>query len=396
MPRTFWRCLVTFALTLLGAPPGAAAQPATLHARGLSLGYNLDYPAALETFNQAIAADATDIAAYRLSAATSWIALLFEQGAVTVDDYLGQARSSVERTPPNPAMAAALQEHLQKGIALAEARLKTHPTDPMALYEVGAAYGLQASYIATVEGKLSASFGPARRAYKAHERLLGLDHSRKDAGLIVGLYRYTVATLSLPARVMARLAGFGSGRERGIALVEAAAAYPGDAQPGALFTLALIYNREKRYDDALRVIGELQRMYPRNRLLWLEAASTGLRAGRPADARMAVERGLALLAAETRPLARGEESRWRYVRGAALAALNQRGAAEAELQEALALATRDWVRGRVRKELGRLSAGAGDRQTAAIHYTQAERLCRADHDDECADEARALMRRKHP
>ncbi len=56
-----------------------------------------------------------------------------------------------------------------------------------------------------------------------------------------------------------------------------------------MFTLIVIYNREARYDDALRVIGELQRRYPRNRLLWLEAASTALRASRPADARRAIE-----------------------------------------------------------------------------------------------------------
>ena len=395
MDRTIQRCLFATAIAVLGAPPGANAQE-TLHARGLALGYNLDYPAALQTFNEAIADDPTDIAAYRLSAATSWIALLFEQGAVTVDDYLGQARSTIERTPPNPATAADLRRNLQRAIALAEARLKTHPTDPDAYYEAGAAYGLQASYTATIEGKLSASFGPARRAYKAHERLLELDPSRKDAGLIVGLYRYTVATLSLPARVMARLAGFGSGRERGIELVEAAAAYPGDAQPGALFTLALIYNREKRYDAALEVIAALRRMYPRNRLLLLEAASTELRAGRAAQARISVERGLERLRGETRPIASGEESRWRYVHGAALAALDERTLAERELQDASALATRDWVRGRISKELGRLSDRAGDRQAAAAHYARAERLCRADHDDECADEAKHLIRRSKP
>ena len=84
---------------------------------------------------------------------------------------------------------------------------------------------------------------------------------------------------------MARLAGFGGGRERGLRMVEEAASYPSDVQTNARFTLIVIYNREKRFDDALRVIAELQRQYPRNRLLWLEAGSTALRAGRPAAAR---------------------------------------------------------------------------------------------------------------
>ena len=58
--------------------------------------------------------------------------------------------------------------------------------------------------------------------------------------------------------------------------------------------------------DRVRVIGQLQRQYPRNRLLWLEAASTALRAGRPADARQALEEGLAKLAGDPRPRAFGE------------------------------------------------------------------------------------------
>ena len=41
-----------------------------------------------------------------------------------------------------------------------------------------------------------------------------------------------------------------------------------------------MYNRERRYDDALRVLQELRRLYPRNRLVVLEAGSTALRAGR--------------------------------------------------------------------------------------------------------------------
>ena len=58
---------------------------------------------------------------------------------------------------------------------------------------------------------------------------------------------------------------------RGLRLVEEAAAYASDVQANARFTLIVIYNREQRYTDALRVIHELQLQYPRNRLLWLEA-----------------------------------------------------------------------------------------------------------------------------
>ena len=69
-----------------------------------------------------------------------------------------------------------------------------------------------------------AGFRSARRAYDEHERVLALDPSRKDAGLIVGTYRYVVSTLSLPMRMMAYVAGFGGGRDAASGMIEAAAA----------------------------------------------------------------------------------------------------------------------------------------------------------------------------
>jgi len=193
-------------------------------------------------------------------------------------------------------------------------------------------------------------------------------------------------------RVLAYVMGFGGDRKRGLRLVEGAAGYPSAVQPNALFMLVLLYNREGRYDDALRVIGELQQRYPRNRLLWLEAGNTALRAGRPADARAALEEGLARLSGAAWPLAFGEEARWRHAYGAALVALGVVGAAERELDAALAGAVRDWLRGRIHKELGKLADFSGNGARALDEYRLADRLCREDHDGDCVKEVKALIR----
>ena len=371
--------------------PRAAPAPAQ-RARGLRLGYNLDHTDALAAFKDAIAADPKDPTAYRLAAATAWIGLLFEQGAITVDDYLGQARSSLSRATPTAALDVAFHDALGQALSLSEEQLRNHPLDADAHYQVGAAYGYLASYTATVEGRLLGSLGPARRAYHEHERALELAPRRKDAGLVVGMYRYAVSNLPAPMRLLAHLVGFGGDRARALRMVEEAAHYPSDVQPNALFTLVLMYNREARYDDALRVIGELQQRFPRNRLLWLEAGSTALRAGRPADAKAALEEGLARLSRDPRPRALGENARWAYAYGAALVALKNRVAAERQLRAALAGATRDWVRGRVHKELGKLADLAGDRPRALDEYRMAEHLCRKDYDGDCSDDVKKLMK----
>ena len=378
-----------------GQPAGPTLTPtaaAALRARGLDQAYNLDHAEALTTFKQLIAEAPDSPAGYRLAAATLWIKLLFEQGAVTVDDYLGQARSDARRLPPTPALAAQFHDYLRRAKTLAERRAREHPDDPDAHFQLGAAYGFEASYTATVEGRVFASVGPARHAYADHSRALALNPARKDAGLLVGMYRCAVAELSGLPRLFARFSGFTGDRAGGLRLVEDAARYPSDVQANALFTLVLLYNRAGRYDAALEVIRQLQARYPRNRLLLLEAGGTALRAGRPAQARVWLEQGLATLASDRRPRAFGEEARWHYTYGAALVSLKDATAADRELRMALASATRDWLRGRIHRELGRLADLAGNRASARDEYQEAIRLCREDKDRSCVDESRTLLK----
>jgi tetratricopeptide (TPR) repeat protein len=364
----------------------------TLRTLGQDLGYNLDHEGALATFQQAIAVDPDHPAAYRLAAATAWIRLLFQQGAVTAEDYLGQARADRQKTPPSRELDAFFRKHLARAVSLAEKRTKANDADADAHFQLGAAHGFLATYAATVEGKMFDSVRAARRAYSEHERVLALDPSRKDAGMIVGMYRYAVSTLSLPTRLVASLMGFSGGRERGIRMVEEAAQYPSDIQTNARFALIVIYNREARYDDALGVIRTLQRKFPRNRLLWLEAGSTELRAKRPAEARRWLEEGLAKLATDPRPLAFGELARWRYYLGASLVGLKQVDAATSELQSALTVPARPWIHGRVHTELGKAADLERDRARAVREYEQAARLCAGDGDDAGAREARILTK----
>jgi tetratricopeptide (TPR) repeat protein len=368
-------------------PPSAAS----LRARGVEFGFNLDYPEALATFREAIAANPEDATAYRLAAATLWVSLLFQQGAVTVEDFLGQARTNLARKAPPSDVAATFHDYTNRAMALAEKRLRERPQDADAHFQVGAASGFQASYTATVEGRVLGGVGAARRAYSEHKRVMDIDPRRKDAGLIVGMYRYSVAALPFHMRLLARIAGFGSNRENGLRLVEEAARYPSDVQTNALFTLVLMYNREGRHLDALQIIRQLQAKYPRNRLLYLEAGSTALRAARPAEALDAIDAGLALCAKDPRPRAFGERARWRYYRGAALVGLHQTDAAERELRAMFEEEAHQWIRGRGHVELGKIADLRGNHAQALSEYQLAAGDCGVDRDTVCLDEARKFV-----
>jgi tetratricopeptide (TPR) repeat protein len=351
-----------------------------LRSRATVLAYNLDHDDAIALLRKAVALEPDDPANHRSLASVLWLNMLFTRGAVTVDHYLGGfSRARVALRKPSPEVDAEFRTHVARAIELAEQRVAARPQDPQAHYDLGAAVGLQATYVATVEGRLLAGFKAARRSYDEHEKVLKIDPARKDAGLIVGTYRYIVSTLSLPMRMMAYIAGFGGGKERGIAMLEETASAG-----------VLVYNRERRYDGALRALEELRRAYPRNRLVLLETGATALRAKRFDQADDVLTKGLAMLAGDTRPRMPGEEALWKYKRGAARGALGRVDAARSDLAAALDADAAAWVQGRSHVELARLALREGDRAGAVREARTAASLCERGNDPACVDEAKKL------
>ncbi len=376
------------------APASAVQPPQPPLERAYDALYNLDYDLASNLFEQAIAASPNDPAGYRGAAKNAWLRILFMRGSVTSDEYLGSMSSSDLEMPPPPAGPAAdFRRNIDRAVRLAEQAVARQPESASAHYELGAALGFQASYTGTVEGKIFAAMRFARRAFAEHEKVLKLDSRRHDAGLVVGTYRYIVAGLPMPLRWMAYIVGFGGGREAGIRRLQEAAAHPGDARTDARFALVVVYSREGRFDQALATVRDLQRSFPRNRLLWLEEGGTALRAKRPGEAERALGEGITRLRQESRPLIPGESAQLHYKRGVARLTMGDTSAADRDLKEALADSTGPvWVRGRIHTELGKLADLAGDRPRAQIEYRDAIALGEKSRDALAVEEAKLLLK----
>ena len=370
-------------------PPVPAASAARQLQIAFELAYNLDHDQATAVLEQAMRDHPEDAALPRAHATLTWLNLLFKRGMVLVENYLGPVSKDDVKvaTPPSPA-AGVFQTQVARSIALSEAQLKKRPNDPAAMFELGSALGLQASWSATIDGKVMGAFSSARRAYNLHEQVLAAAPQRIDAGLIVGTYRYLVASLVLPARWLAYMAGFGGGKEKGLGLIEAASNYPSLSQTDARFALVLLYNREGRYAAAQTQLSELRRVYPRNRLLWLESGATYLRAGKPAEAETVLTEGLRMLAADKRVRMLGEEGHWLYERGMARVRLRRAADAIADLTEALKHEQLGWVRTRTYLELGKAADLAGNRPGAVAEYAKAQQSAVTSGDTEAAAQAR--------
>lgn len=376
-----------------GARPVAPAAPdtaAVLSQRAYQSAYDLDYEQAIALAREAVAVAPDDPHAHRTLATALWLDIIFVRGAVTIDAYLsGVLHEAARLSPPPPGLDAECQRETSRAIDLALAWTVREPQNLDARFELGAADALRASYIASVTGSASSAFGPARRAYEAEETVLERDPTRSGAAVIVGLYRYVISTLALPSRLFAYLAGFDGDKAKGIGLVESAAAQ-GESHVEANVALLLIYAREGRNGDAVRVATRLEAEFPHNRLFTFEAGSAAVRAGRGAEADAILSRGLAALATDTRPRFPGERALWLLKRGMARTEMGRLADARMDLGAAGSEAPAGWIGGRVHLELGRIDDLEGHRSEALSQYRESVRLCTAAHDDPCVDSANRL------
>ena len=355
--------------------------------------YNLDHEESVAIARRAVQMAPNEPATHRTLAAMLWVQLLYRRGTVTIDHFLGGiSRSDVQMPKPPADVDAEFKREIELAIALAEARLRLAPDDVQVNFDVGAAHGLKASYTASIEGKVGSALSAARRAFDQQEKVLERDPARTDAGLVVGVYRYLVASFRWPTRVVAYMAGFGGDKDKAIQLLEAAANHPA-TRVDARTALMLIFSRESRHSDVERIARELRPLAPRNRLLFLEEGSAAIRAGNAKAAEDVITRGLAVFAKDPRPKVPGERSLWLYKRGLARVNLNRPADASVDLREALAAEPPGWVRGRVHVELGKIEDLAGIRTGAPEHYKTAKTTCETSRDPSCANEAGRLMGR---
>ena len=372
-----------------------AAIETRLHAAYVAA-YELDHDRAVRELQTIVELEPELPTTYRALASITWLRLLFGRGTVLVDEYLGKvSRKDVQLGPPPPEVANTFRGYLSMAIERAEARVSRQPENPRALYELASALGLQATYAASIEGRMGRAFGAARRAYRMAEKAAELDPQAPEPRLILGTYRYVIAGLNLPARLVAYIAGMDGDRQRGLQLVEQAAMTDSSrVQTEARFALVLLYNREKRWDDALGVLARLREAFPRNRLLWLETGATALRAGRPADAERWLTEGIARTARDERQRMFGEEALWRLKRAQARRQTERQVDARVDLLEVLAAPqARDWVRGRSHLELAEVSLALGDVTQARWQADKAVPLLERGNDPEGARAAQQLLER---
>ena len=264
------RAAFLFASCLLTVP---LAADNSLISRGFDHFYNLEYDRAIADFTSAAHQHPDEAGPWNHLAQAILYRAMFRSGALETqlvtnsNPFLRREKVQVP-----PADAASFDHAIQNVLDSSQARLRKNRDDTAAFYDLGVAYGLRSNYNFLVRKAWVDTLHDATRANKAHKRVTELDPNNTDARLIPGVYDYVVGSLPLGYRMLGFLTGYHGNRERGIHAVETVAREGRSNRVDAQVLLVAIYRRERRAQEAIPLLDNLARQFPRNYLLRFELA----------------------------------------------------------------------------------------------------------------------------
>jgi len=275
----FTGCLLVL---LFLAPLASAQQPwltdteraqfTELRRSGLDALYNIDYDKAQRDFKQIVQLFPNHPGGYQLLAARLWIKTLYESRRLQASLYSGETFYTNGDDKVDPQIVTEFRNLTREAKRLAEAKLKQEPKNIEALDFLANTEGLKASFEEAVERRHFAALRDGNDAVDHHREVLKLDPAYIDAQITIGLYEYVVGSLPLPVKILAGATGYRGSKKRGLKLLEEVAEKGRWSQDDAKSLLILLYTREKRFEDVVKLTRELSAKYPRNYLLRLETA----------------------------------------------------------------------------------------------------------------------------
>ena len=247
----------------------AAAQD--LDARGLDHFYNLELNEALRDFRAYTQAAPDDPDRHNLIAQGVLFNLMLRNGAL--ESELVTGNNPFLRLPKMEPTREESQEFataIRKAIELSQARLNRNPKDVGALYAIGVAVALRGNYNFLVTKAWFDALRDVTNARKMHNQVTELDPANIDARLLQGAHDYVVGSLPWGYRMLGFLAGFRGDRDQGIKTIRLVAERGTRNASDAKILLGVIYRRERRPGDAIPLVSDLLKRYPRNYLFLLE------------------------------------------------------------------------------------------------------------------------------
>jgi len=252
------------------------ASPARLYADSTNALYNLDFSTAQQGFEALTRTYPENPEYWNALASSLWLKITYDQQKLNIESFSGRASFGTKDSKEgvSPEDEKRLRDTVATAMAKAQAILDKNPNDVHALYALGIANATMASFEGTVKRSYLTAHSRAKTARSLHQQVLKLDPNFDDARLSVGTYDYVIGVIPAFFRyLLAPLGVRSAGKDAGIRELETAAAKGKLASTDARMVLTVVYVREKKYDEALKLINDLHGKYPRNFLFELAKGS---------------------------------------------------------------------------------------------------------------------------
>lgn len=241
--------------------------------RGFNHFYNIEYDQAIADFQASVNADPTDPQRYNHLAQAVLFKLMYRSGALESQMVTG-ANPFLRRPKMEPTAEERerFENAIRTSLKLSDERLQKNRSDAAALYAHGVALGFRGTYNFLVKKAWMDALRDLTDGRKQHNRVVELQPSNIDARMMQGVHDYIVGSLPWHQRALGFLAGFHGDREQGIRTVEVVAQKGTLNKVDAEILLGVVYRRERRVKDAIPLLLDLHRRFPRNFLVLFELA----------------------------------------------------------------------------------------------------------------------------
>ena len=278
-----------FALTLLAATCLSRARaedvkhPIPEIKAALERMYSFDFPSAHRLLDSYIAAH-PDVPLGPGFKASAYLFYEMDRMKILEGEFLinDNRIKSNKRIDPDPKVREQFYRSLGQAENLANMRLKTNPNDSSALFTLCMVEGMKTDYLAFIEKERMKSLSNAKQSQEHAVELRKRVPEFYDALLTSGISEYMIGSLPFFVKWFIRFPETEGDKGKAISNLETVSRKGYYMGPFARILLAIIHLREKRPQEATRMMEMLAKEYPSNPLLKKEYERLRLKYPEPA------------------------------------------------------------------------------------------------------------------
>lgn len=163
----------------------------------------------------------------------------------------------------NEELADEFLSRSEKAVNLSEQKLDSSPNDTTMVLLLSGLHGYR-SLVAAGESNYRVAIRSGMTGFSYTRKLLSLDTDRPDARIGRGMFYYMLGSVPSELKWATNMAGLKGDMEKGFEELKIAAESDSYVSNDAIMLLMYLYNKEERYEEALRYAEKLTERLPKN------------------------------------------------------------------------------------------------------------------------------------